>query len=72
MKERKGGFLKWIYEFKHGHPRLLSEESDIIIKLRFNKHLKFMTDNQIKKLIEVNIKDMYENKFPNSKKWKIF
>ena len=60
----------WWFEFKNGHPFLLDEEADIIIKTRLNDKLSlWMNDSQIKKLIKTRIKAMYENKFPNAKKW---
>lgn len=61
----------WFYEFRHGHPFLLSEEVDIICKTRFDETYKWMNDNQIQRLIKARVKDMYEDRFPNAKKWSL-
>jgi len=61
---------RWWFEFKNGHPFLLDEEADIIIKTRLNDSINaFMNDSQIKKLVKTRIKAMYKRKFPNAKKW---
>jgi len=61
---------RWWFEFKNGHPFLLDEEADIIIKTRLNDKLSvFMSDSQIKKLVKTRIKAMYNSKFPNAKRW---
>jgi hypothetical protein len=63
---------RWFYEFQHGHPFLLSEEVDIIVETRLNdKANKWMNDEQIKKLVKLRVKEMYNNKFPNAKRWSL-
>lgn len=63
---------RWFYEFKHGHPFLLSEESKIIIDSRLNdKSNKWMNDTQIQELVKLRIKEMYKKKFPNTKRWSL-
>ena len=58
-------FKKWFYEFIHGHPFLLSEEVEIICETRANPKFKWMSERQIRKLIDLRIKDMYKARFPN-------
>lgn len=60
---------KWFYEFQHGHPFLLLEEADIICKARSDEKYEWMNDTEIQVLIKIRIKAMYEEKFPNAKKW---
>ncbi len=61
---------KWFYEFKHGHPFLLTEETDIILDTRLNDpKCEWMNDHQIQKIIDLKIKAMYRKKFPKAKKW---
>lgn len=63
---------KWFYEFQHGHPFLLSEESKIIIDSRLNDESnKWMNDTQIQELVKLRVKDMYKKKFPNAKRWSL-
>lgn len=70
MKNVIQQFKKWFYEFNHGHPFLLSEEVEIIIQTRLNdKASQWMTDSQIKELVNIRIKRMYKTKFPNAKRW---
>ena len=61
---------RWLYEFSHGHPFLLDEEVDIILKTRNEEKYKWMNDAQIVKLCDIRIKAMYKRKFPNSKRWR--
>ena len=61
----------WFYELWNGHPRLLSEEVDIICETRFDEKYKWMNDWQIQRLVEVRIKEMYKKKFPNAKRWQL-
>lgn len=60
---------KWFYEFKNGHPTLLTEESNIICQTRFDKSFDWMNDTQIQKLVKLRIKAMYKEKYPNARKW---
>jgi hypothetical protein len=60
---------KWFFEWKNGHPFLLNEEAGIICEVRFDEKYKWMNDNQIKKLVEIRIKQMYKEKYPNAKQW---
>lgn len=63
---------RWFYEFKHGHPFLLSEETDIIVETRLNdRACKWMDDNEIQELVKLRVKAMYEKKFPNAKRWSL-
>lgn len=55
---------KWFYEWWHGHPFLLDEEVDIIIKTREEERYKWMSEDMIKRLIKYRIKEMYKRKFP--------
>ena len=64
-----GKFKKWFYEWKHGHPFLLNEEVDIICKTRKEPEFKHFNDCEIQTLIAIIISDMYENKYPNVKRW---
>ena len=66
MKEK---IKKWIYEFSHGHPFLLSEEADIICDTRFDEKYKWMNDTQIQELVKIRVKAMYKRKFPNAKRF---
>lgn len=58
----------WLYEFWHGHPFLLEEEVDIIIKTREDPNYKHYTNSQIQKLIRIRVKEMYKNKFNGKNK----
>lgn len=70
IKNRK--LKKWFYEFKHGHPFLLSEEADIIVETRLNDRMyKFMNDYEIQKIVKIRVKAMYKNKFPKAKQWSL-
>jgi hypothetical protein len=69
MSEKIKKIKEWFYNFKNGHPFLLNEEVDIIYQTRFDDRYKWMTDSQIKKLIEVRVSEMYKKKFPNAKRW---
>jgi hypothetical protein len=64
-------FKQWFYEFKHGHPFLLSKEVDIICQTRSDEEYLWMTDLQIQRLIKNRITIMYKNKFPNAKPWRL-
>lgn len=64
-------FRKWFYEFKYGHPFLLKEEVDIICKTREELNFKHLNDHEIQILIAVRINEMYNNKFPNAKRWSL-
>lgn len=64
-------FKTWFYEWSNGHPFLLNEEVDIICETRFDEKYKWMDDNQIKKLIEIRVKQMYKKKYPNAKQWSL-
>jgi hypothetical protein len=68
---KNGQFKDWLYEFKHGHPFLVSEEADIICDTRFDETYKWMNDTQIQKLVKLRVKAMYEKKFPNAKRWSL-
>lgn len=61
----------WFYEFYNGHPFLLNEEVDIICDTRSEEKYLWMNDTQIKKLINLRIKEMYKNKFPNIKRFSL-
>lgn len=63
---------KWFYEFKHGHPFLLNEEVDIICKTRDDPKFKHYSDRLIMRLIQIRIEEMYKEKFPTAKKYKIY
>lgn len=65
-------FNTWWYEFSHGHPFLLKEEVDIILKTRSEEKYKWMNDTQIQELVRIRVRQMYRNKFPDAKKWKVF
>lgn len=65
------GLKNWFYEFKHGHPFLLSEEVDIICETRSDEKFKWMSDNQIQELVRIRVKSMYKKKFPNTKQWQM-
>lgn len=71
MKTQKEKIKEWFYLFKHGHPVLIKEEADIICQVRFNKHLAWANDEDIKTLIRHKIKVMYKQKFPNAKRFRI-
>ena len=62
---------KWAYEFKHGHPFLLSEEVDIICDTRADEKYKWMDDYLIQKLIKVRVREMYKKKYPNAKRYSL-
>ena len=62
----------WFFEFKNGHPFLLSEEVEIIIATRDEEKYKWINDVQIQKLICVRVKEMYKRKFTNAKKYQLF
>jgi hypothetical protein len=64
-------FKTWFYEWKNGHPFLLDEEVNIICDTRFDEKYKWMNDNDIKKLIEIRVKEMYKEKYPNAKRWSL-
>lgn len=69
---KNGQLKRWFYEFKHGHPFLLSEETDIIVETRLNdRACKWMDDNEIQELVKLRVKAMYEKKFPNAKRWSL-
>ena len=70
MKKKKK-LKDWFYEFRHGHPFLLSEEADIICETRFDEKYKWMNDSQIQELVKIRVKAMYESKFPNAKRWSL-
>jgi len=61
----------WFYEWNHGHPFLLHEEVDIVCEARFDEKYKWMTDDQIKRLIETRVREMYKEKYPNAKRWSL-
>lgn len=62
---------EWFYEFQHGHPFLVNEEADIICKTRFDNKYQWMSDSQIQNLVKIRVQAMYENKFPNAKRWSL-
>jgi hypothetical protein len=66
---KKETLEKWFYEFRHGHPFLLREESDIITETRFDGKYKWMNDTQIQELVKIRVREMYKKKFPNAKRW---
>lgn len=68
---KNGRFKEWFYEWKHGHPRLLTEEVDIICKTREEPRLKHLNDREIQTVIQIRISDMYERKYPNAKRWSL-
>lgn len=68
---RSGNLKRWFYEFRHGHPFLLSEESDIICETRAQEEFKWMNDMQIQRLIERRVKRMYREKYPNARAWSL-
>jgi hypothetical protein len=61
----------WFYEFIHGHPFLLSEEANIICETRFDEKYKWMNDTQIQQLVKIRVKEMYKNKYPNAKRFRL-
>ena len=66
--KKNGTLLKsWLYEFRHGHSFLLSEEVDIIFETRFDEKYKWMNDTQIQELVRLRIKKMYKNRYPTAK-----
>ena len=60
-----------VFEWKNGHPFLLHEEVIIICDTRFDEKYKWMDDRAIQKLINIRIKAMYKEKFPNAKRWSL-
>jgi hypothetical protein len=64
-------FKTWLYEWKNGHPFLLSEEADIICDTRSDKKYKWMYDDEIQEFIKIRIKAMYKEKYPNAKQWSL-
>ena len=52
-----------LYEWWHGHPFLIEEEVDIIIKMRSSQFYKSLTEPQIRALIDKRIQQMYIDKF---------
>jgi hypothetical protein len=61
---------RWFYEFRYGHPFLISEEAEIIIKTRIHdRQNHWMHDEEIKTLVKLRVKEMYAQKFPNAKSW---
>jgi hypothetical protein len=69
LKNKK--LKEWFYLFKHGHTFLLNEEVNIICNTRKNKMYKRLSEYNIQKLIKLQIKQMYKEKFPNTKKWSL-
>ena len=61
----------WIYEFRHGHPFLLSEEARIICETRFEEKYMWMNDSEIKELVKIRVEAMYKDRFPNAKRWSL-
>lgn len=59
----------WWYEFKNGHPFLLSKEVDIIITIRSEERCMWMNDTQIQQLVKRKVSNMYRNKYPNAKQF---
>lgn len=54
----------WLYEFWHGHPFLLEEETEIIVQTRlYDMQYQWMNDIQIQDLIKIRVKEMYKKKF---------
>jgi len=49
-----------LYELWYGHPLLLSEEVDIIVKTRSDPRFSYYNEYEIKKLIQIKIDEMYE------------
>lgn len=64
-------FKDWFYEFRHGHPFLLSEEADIICETRFDEKYKWMSDVLIQGLVKMRVKEMYKKRYPNAKRWSL-
>lgn len=60
---------KWFYEFKYGHPRLITEEVDIILDVRGDDDLSSLDDSTIKDIIQIRVLRMYKERFPNAKKY---
>lgn len=62
---------EWFYYFQHGHPFLLNEEVDIICKTREEPKFMHFNDREIQTLIAIRVRDMYENKYPDAKRWSL-
>lgn len=61
----------WLWEFWHGHERLIAEEAKIICEMRSNPDLLSEHPISIQKLIRWKIRDMYKCRFPNARKVQI-
>lgn len=68
---KNGRFKDWFFEWRNGHPFLLSEEVDIIIATRDEEKYKWMNDEQIQRLIRVRVKEMYKKRYPNAQRWSL-
>jgi hypothetical protein len=68
---KNGTVDSWYYEFKNGHPFLLFEETDIILETREDDKYRWMNDHDIKEIIKLKVKSMYNRKFPNAKRWSL-
>lgn len=62
---------EWFYYLKNGHPFLLKEEADIICETRFDDDYKHLNDIQIQMLIQLKIQMMYDEKYPDAKRWSL-
>lgn len=69
---KNGQMKRWFYEFKNGHPFLLSEEADIIVETRLNDRLcKWLHDDEVQEFVKERVKEMYKRKYPNAKRWRL-
>lgn len=68
---KNGRVKEWFYEWKNGHPFLLNEEVEIICRTREEPAFKHLNEREIQTLIEIRISDMYEEKYPNAKRWSL-
>lgn len=65
----KRKFKDWFYEFQHGHPECIESEFEIVKEVMDNELNFWMDTNTTVKLIQIKIKEMYKERFPNAKKW---
>ncbi len=49
-----------LYELWHGHPFLINEEVNIILKTRDDPKYKHLTESQVQELIKIRVQEMYK------------
>jgi hypothetical protein len=60
VKSLYSSFKEKLYELWYGHPFLLKEEADIIIKTRLDPNYKHFGESAIQALIKSRIRQMYK------------